>query len=277
MSRSCFLPCWTQNNTYPEIGMWMRFYERWQNEIDELRVSFDLPHGESLTKMVNETKAEYLLFCEMDGIIFKKGVVDYYFKLLESDQYDIIGSPRMSCTPLVAEIAQKRFNLNYEGEGDKGPHFWPNFFFVKKSTLLKTDLNFMNKAWFPGEVLEGQQVTEECSSDTMGWMSLQLREIVPANRILEVPQYHTAPWDMVDYQNKRGIFDGVAPWIHIGSISSPVFEPHTDMEQKELCKRLLWQSLCGKDVALWENMYLSQENRDLFTEWKQAYKELLGL
>jgi len=241
--RAILLPC---TNQYPEVGMWMKSYEKIQQETDQLVVRFGMPHGEALKEMVIDTDAEYLLFCEMDGIILQSHSVDYYFHLLESEQYDVIGSPRMSCGPEIARIAKERFHLNYEGLGDKGPHFWPCFFFVKRSFLMKTDLDFSNHAWKDGDMLLGQTLHGADASDTMGWMSLQLRSL--GARILEIPQYHTHPNDLEDYQEKRGLFESPIPWIHLGSISGDLFVPQNDMERRELTKRLVWKELCGITV-----------------------------
>ena len=267
--RSSFLPCVSR---LPEVGMWMKFFERWQSETDELRVVFDKPHGVALKEMVLSTQAEYLLFCEMDGIIFKEGVVDQYFRLLEHGTYDVIGSPRMSCSPQIADIAKKNFNLDYSGEGDKGPHFWPCFFFVKKSLLLQTDLDFNNNAWNVGDVLLGETLTEKVASDTMGWMSLQLRDL--GAKVLEIPQYHCSPYDIDHYAQKTGIFNGKAPWIHIGSVSGDLTPPKSGTERLEMTRRLVWRDLCGNPP---NTEFLSYTISEEYEEMKKIYKELFKI
>ncbi len=267
--RAVFLPCIPNANA--EVGMWMTFYERWQPEVDELRVCFGLPHGEALKKLVLESTADYVLFCEMDGIIFTQNIVDRCFKMLENDEADIIASERMSCTPEVARIAAEEFHLDYSGLGDHGCNFWPNFFFVKRSLLLQTDLDFGPHGWEKGTLLFGREVQEKSAADTMGWMSLQLRSLT--KKIITLPQYHTSPYDLDDLQKHEGIFDRHAQWIHIGSISGSLFEPKTDMERLELTKRLVWQKLCGKDVT----QSMKYVDSQTFSNWESAWKELLKL
>lgn len=259
---------------YHYSGFWLKFYERWQHEVDQLCINHNTSgHGQSLTKLVNETDSEYLMFIEEDGIIFKPGIVDKYFKMLEPGQYDVIGSPRMSCSPKITEIAKNKWDLNYEGEGDKGPNFWPNFFFVKRSILMQTDLNFANKSWQPGEELLGEKLTETVAGDTMVSMSLQLRNLVPKERILEIPQYHSSPFDFEDYRNNKNIWDGNCSWFHLGSASGDFTPWKTDMERLEAERRAMWHELCGKDMS--KTIEKFDLRKDKIEEWKQIYREVL--
>lgn len=262
--REAILACTHQ---YPEVGMWMRFYDIWQSEVNKLTVRFGLSHAEALKQMVLESKADYLLFCELDGIIFTKGIVDRYFSLLEENRYDIIGSVRMSCGREIARIAQERFGLDYTGEGDRGCAFWPNFLFIRREVLLKTDLDFQNHAWKTGDILLDRRVNQDDAGDTMVWLSLQLRELVPQNRILEIPQYHSCPTDIEDYQNKTGIFAPGVPWVHIGSVSGDLTMPNTDLEAREYARRAAWKRICNswyQPACYW-----------YYTEMLDIYRELL--
>lgn len=272
MSRSALLPLYGE--MYHYSGLWMKFYERWQHEVDHLYINHNTSgHGQSLAKLVNEIDSEYLMFVEEDGIIFKPGIVDKCFKALESGQYDVIGSPRMSCSPKIAELAKNKWNLNYEGEGDKGPNFWPNFFFVKRSILMQTDLNFANRAWQAGEQLLGETLIETVAGDTMVWMSLQLRTIVPKDRILEIPQYHSCPTDFEDYTNNKNIWDGYCSWLHLGSASGDFTPWHSEIERLEAERRIAWHEMCGKNMkAEIEFFNLRYDN---IAHFKEIYWEVL--
>jgi hypothetical protein len=209
----------------------MSWFDVWQDEIDELWIAINstmerevmsklialLPKkakilyinkqigfGKPLKMLLELSPNDNVLFLEDDTIIFEKGVVDNYFKMLEQRECDLIGSPRMSCSAEVAEQLKTEFNLNYEGRGDKGPNFWPCFLWVRKDLLLKTDCNFDPTHW----------------GDTFVWMSIQLRRMNIS--IKEIPQYHCSPDDFTNKENGWGIFDGECGYMHLGSLSSGI-------------------------------------------------------
>lgn len=264
--RQILLPCIRK---YAEVGMWLNFLPIWGEEADRLSVRFGMPHGEALTDMVKNAQGDYLLFCEMDGIIFKPEIVHNYFLMLESGQYDVIGSPRMSCTPNIASIAQKKFGLDYTGLGDKGAGTWPCMLFIRRDLLMQTDLNFSNKGWKKGEQLFGETLEEDGAMDTFGWMSLQLRAL--GAKFLDIPQNHIHPDDLEKFNEGEGIFHSDVGYIHIGSISGDPYEPKTEMEQKELEKRVSWVELCGGKA---DAQFCDRERLE---QWKDAYTHLLHL
>lgn len=253
------------------LKYWLKFFhEVWGGEVDKLYVLINSPieksvveyeiellrndkitayyldhqieHGTGIDKMLGECEEEYVMLIEDDAYIFKSGYVDRYFSLLESGEYDVIGSPRGSCSMEIYEGARVKFGLNYEGLGDHGPNFWPNYFFAKRDTLLSTDRNFCARAWDPGEVVEplGMTVTDSrVVGDTFVNTSLQLRARFPKERILDIPQYHASPDDIEDYENKRFLFDGNAPWTHIGSLSTGVGGVLIDDCGRPLARRLI--------------------------------------
>ena len=247
------------NPLYHVMGMWLNFYSRWQDEVDHLRTDLTTKiHSDKLRDMVRESKADYLLLCEDDGIIFKKGIVDKYFKMLESGEFDVIGSQRFSCGQEIARIVTKKFGITYEGLGDHGPAFWPNFFFVKRDLLMQTDLDFFPHGWKKGEILLGEEMQADDTGDTMVHLSLQIHNLT--NRILYVPQYHASPYDFEEFKNNLGVFDGICPWVHMGSLSGDFTTPHSELEFAELERRAMWNEMCGKDMTETINKYgLSKE------------------
>ena len=180
------------------------------------------------------------MMMEDDGFIFKRGVVDLAFSKLESGEFDIVAGKRGSCSFEILKKAQEVYGLDYEGEGDQGPNFWPNFFFSSKELLLKTDRNFSAKAWKRGERIEslGLTITEEVANgDTFVNTSLQLRTMVPEARIFYLPQYHGHPEDLAHYEQHKYLFDGKAPWTHIGSLSSGISGLLRDNNNRPLAHR----------------------------------------
>lgn len=259
------------------LGMWLRFYERWQEEVDSLRVHFNnYTHGTALRRMVSESKSDYLLLIEDDGIIFRPDIVDECFKMIENGQADIVCSGRMSCHPELAEAAKKKYKLDYSGLGDKGPHWWPNFFFCKRIDLMITDLHFEAKGWEKGEQIKELDHTitnDGVSGDTFAWISIQLR--ARGLKIHEIPQRHSSIYDVEEYEKGEGLWDGTAEWVHLGSMTGDWKKPDNDIESREMEKRLMWHKLCGQNV-LAKTESLGVDLKRLL-KLEEAYKALLGI
>jgi hypothetical protein len=182
-------------------------------------------HGPTINKLLDLCTQDYVMMIEDDGFIFKPEVVDWAFTELESGRYDIVGSKRGSCSEEITHAAFKKWGISYEGEGDQGPNFWPNFFFTKKEILLQTDRNFAAKAWHKGDYIAELDYTvlgDVIYGDTFVNTSIQLRGLIPQHRIKYTPQYHGHPEDLMHAQRGKYLFDGVAPWTHVGSLSSGI-------------------------------------------------------
>lgn len=253
------------------LNYWLDLYDRvWCDEVDFLFIYMNSPiekevvdwiyervkksknakiyytnvqmeHGHVIDHCLDLVDSKYVMLIEDDGFIFKKGQVDRCFKQLESGNYDIVGSRRASCAMEILKRAQELWGLSYEGEGDTGPNFWPNFFFCERELLIKTDRNFAAKAWKKGDSIDGlgnYLVQDDVIyGDTFVNISLQLRAMVPEGRILCVPQYHGHPDDLEHWKEGRYLFDGQAPWCHIGSLSSGVGGLLMDRNGRRLARR----------------------------------------
>lgn len=247
MSRVALLP--TPCDPFVTL-VWLECFKKyWQDEVDRLHVHINssleygvveyvkeklaenskitvtyenhmADHGPSLTKMLLGAKEDLVMFAEDDCLIFKSGIVDDCFRKIEDGHFDIVGSGRGSCSQNIWEASGKKYGLDYHGFGDKGPNFWPNCFFAKRSDLMKTDLNFAARTWQPGERIEelDLDITETTVGDTFVWGSIQLMNM--GLRVCYVPQFHGHPEDLNWYEKKQGLWNGDAYWIHIGSVSS---------------------------------------------------------
>jgi len=135
--------------------------------------------------------------------------------------------------------AKEIWNLDYSGLGDKGCNFWPNYFFIATKYLHMTDYNFGARAWQKGERIEPlDYITKDtCASDTFVNTSLQLRAM--NLKIAEIPQYHASPDDLEHYEKKQFLFDGKAPWTHIGSLSSGTHGVLIDDFGRPLARRFI--------------------------------------
>lgn len=248
LTRAAFLP--SPGDPYCLLHAIHYFKTVWQDEVDKLYILINstveqpvinellgllkhpkivvsytdrtIGHGEAINRMLSQCNEDLVVLLEDDSIIFKKGIISTYFNMIEGGKYDLIGSPRMSCPKEVADKAKEEFGLNYEGFGDKGPNFWPCFFFTKRDILRETDRNF-------GATKYG---------DTLVNTSLQLRRLIPKHRMVEIPQYHLSPDDEQYKERDLSIFDGRCGYMHFGSLSSGIENTLLDDKNKPLKDRL---------------------------------------
>lgn len=200
-----------------------------------------LQHGIAIDKVLDIVTEDIIMLIEDDAFIFKPGMVNYSFEQIESGKYDIVGSKRTSCSPEIVKRTSEVYNVydnpGIPGDYDNGTNFWPCFFFCRKQLLLKTDRHFQMKTWKDGDVisyLKNYIVDKDMAGDTFVNTSLQLRSMVPNDRILYVRQYHGSAYDIEDAQNKRWLFDGNAPWTHVGSLSSGIGQTIVDDDGRAL-------------------------------------------
>jgi hypothetical protein len=183
---------------------------------------YTLGYGEPIRQLVNASREELIMLLEDDGFIYTPGIVDNIFKGIEQDEYDLAGSPRKSCSQEIWDRSKEVYNLNYEGYGDKGPNFWPNFFFCKREDLLETDQNFGSIGFEPGEWCKELSYTfkEKQAGDTFVWTSMQLRAM--GLRIREIPQHKASPYEVRDRDERTGnwLEGRKPPYLHAGSLSS---------------------------------------------------------
>lgn len=300
MSRAVFL----SSGGDPFISMLVLklFQERWYNEVDKFYICYNnhsgvplevaqefisraiaepkveliyhprgIGNGMPITEMAQIAKEDLVMLLEDDGFIFESGQVDKCFQKIESDLCDVVGSPRGSCGQEVWEASAKKYNLDYSGYGDQGPNVWPNFMFVKRKDLLKTDLDFGSHTWQIGEYSKELDHTFQNINhgDTAVWMCVQLRAL--GLRFQSVPQHHASPFEIDDQiKEEQNWHPTQQPfkWIHGGSLSSgwggylsnQVPDTSNDSAKQEIETR----------VAFWT---IASSVIDGFTEFKYAYQK----
>lgn len=202
-----------------------------------------IEHGDAINAMLDLVTEDFIMLIEDDTFIIRPGALNEAFEALESGRADVVGSKRGSASMEILTEAKRLWGLNYEGEGDQGPNFWPSLFFCSPSLLKATDRNFAARAWKRGEGIEwlnGYIVQGDVApGDTFVNTSLQIHKMVPESRILYIPQYHGHPQDLEHYEQRKYLFDGQAPWTHIGSLSSGVGGLLMDDQNRALTRRLI--------------------------------------
>jgi hypothetical protein len=211
------------------------------DKIDYTFIDHHIQHGDAIRIGLEKATEEFVMLVEDDAYIIKQGTVDRCFYAIESGQYDIVAGKRGSCDREILIAAQNKYGLAYEGEGDQGPNFWPNYFFSRRELLLATDRDYNSRAWVQGDKIaplgDYEVVAPVIASDTFVSTSLQLRAMVPEARICYMNQYHGHPDDYKHFEEHRYLFDGQAPWCHIGSLSSGVSGAIMDDQGRSIAKR----------------------------------------
>lgn len=263
-------------------------------KIELIYIPQQIEHGDAINRALELVKEQYVMLVEDDCYITRRGVIDQCFHWLESGQFDIVGSKRGSCHPEILDRAQQLWGLSYEGLGDQGCNFWPNLFFSSKELLLKTDRNFGAKAWQKGTTIPqlGNHTVQNdvIYGDTFVWASLQLRGLVPEKRIKYIPQYHGHPDDLRHFDNHQFLFDGSAPWCHIGSLSSGVHGILTDSENRplayrvnkpEVIREIDWQAIAKTEMEKmeyerrlqWWLTFVEFGEQESIPEFRELYRQ----
>lgn len=286
------------------LQYWLNLYKHyWKNAIDGLYVYVNSPipkdiakfdndilsdagakkvlfapnmvdHGKALEELLKLVDEDYVMLIEDDGFIFKSGKVDAAFQRLERTKYRIVASKRGSCSPNIMEMAADKWELRYDGLGDQGCNFWPNFLFTDTKLLRSIGGHFGASAWQPGEMIEGLEMRTGpfANGDTFVSASLRLRaaldkldHVAPDESLKSdayiwyEPQYHGNTDDMPDHDRGEGIWSPDCYWTHAGSLSTGItnlLDPerplpkgliNTDQEKQEFERRIMyWQ-------IFWEN------------------------
>lgn len=251
------------------INYWLRLYDRyWANEVDRLYIHLNSPienevveyiedrvlrspntvfihsnsqmeHGDVIKQTLSQVTEKNVMLIEDDGFIFKMGIVNQCFHMIECGAFDIVGSKRGSCGAEIYNASMAHWKLHDSGLGDQGPNFWPCFLFAPTSLLQRVD-NFGARAWKKGDYIpyiDHIMEAEIEASDTMVEASMQLRSMVMENRINYVKQYHGHPDDVEHFHKSHSLFDGSAAWCHIGSLSSGVGGILADDQNRALARR----------------------------------------
>ena len=278
-------------------------------------INHPMDHGPALTEMFKHSGEETVVFYEDDAIIFKKGLVDQYCKYIEAGAFDCVGSLRWSCSGNVIDRVRQYFNL-WDDKYLVGGHYWPCFFFARRSDIAKTELNFKGNNFKAGEYIKPLQWTtgEDVSTDTFCYFSWEMRAL--GLKFLDVEQYHGNSGDLQAYETKSFLFDGTCGWLHNGTLSSAIEDiltnekniplayrkregmPETKYERmpaekEEMERRLSWHKLAFDgfkdkcdEIAEFRDLYgkaiekyinIFNLDRNRIEKSIRVYKELIGL
>lgn len=271
---------------------WFGFFERfWQDEVDKLYIYYNSPiekavadwvqsvitknskvnwqylpnfsdHGPAINRMLEICEEEHIVLLEDDTFIFRQGLLNGYFNLIETRDFDIIGSQRGCISQQVLAAAGQKFGkevVEDNGFGDAGVGFWPTMFFTAKENLLATDRHFGAKAWNEGDFIEELGITIDAptSGDTFVWTSIQL--LAKKLKFATIRSCHGRGEDILHWKSNQNIFDGQCSYVHIGSLSSGISGFLLDDQGRSLSNRSQPEALpkslpdFGRNVSeVWE-------------------------
>ena len=250
-------------------------------------VNHQIEHGQAIRELLEMCNEELVVLVEDDSYVMHGDKVDECFKRIENDEVDCVGGKRASCAMEILERASEVWGISYEGFGDQGCNFWPNMFFCKKQDLLETDRNFGARMWWKGEKIEPLDYIckDDCPSDTFVNTSLQLRG--KGLRFHYENQYHASPDDLDHFEHGLNLWDGNAPWIHIGSLSSGVGGILMDDQGRPLARRLIDGASVNprilpsagvnewaRRIQMWQTFYDNSEP-DKIPEFREEYRKAL--
>jgi hypothetical protein len=261
------------------LAYWLRNYETWRNEVDELivyvngqtdpeMVEYDrriieehggrmmyspdaVGHDGALLAMMRETSAEYVVWCEDDAYVRKPIMVGVSFVAIEDGKTDIVGTPRHE------DYAGQYVEFEPYQPGaliELRRGLWPTFLFARRADLLATDLWWLDHTWMLGDTITdwGVVTPEACKYvgisetfvhlDAFFGMTFQLRARGLRTKLI----HHVRLFD------PRAAEDWLAedpPWFHITNISTlssalagvdPATLPDMDSHGGLWTRRLAW-------------------------------------
>lgn len=231
------------------LAFWLRHYATWADEVDELRIVVcgqndpsvqayirervsEVPHaqveffvgrtdhGAVLRHLVNQTPADYVLFCEDDAFVRHPGVVRSRFEKIERGEVDVIGTARGNAGPNLIARAEQRFGPSpVTVSGETGLSLYPCFLFIEKRHLPD---NLGASFWTKGTYIAALDYTtvEEEAADTFTWASWHLRSLGLRVESESAYRSDSAHSNEGRHNVDGGTNTGDAPWFHVGSLSS---------------------------------------------------------
>jgi len=162
------------------LAYWLRNYETWRSEVDELVVFVNgarpeavaadwrmvteaggkfvaqpdvAGHDGAMLRLLRETDADLIVMCEDDAYVRHPGAVRAAFDRIESGETDIVGSPRhedYATSPLQEWGPYRAGDLRELRHG-----LWPAFLFARRADLLATDRFFGDRGFPRGGNIPG--------------------------------------------------------------------------------------------------------------------------
>lgn len=251
---------------------WLRNYEVWKGEVDELLVLVNGPdpgvagsmyagagarvitydhrmgHGEALNALLDSTDADTVVLLEDDAYVREPAAI--WSRLDLASQGWIIGSPRWGMAPELEQASNDRWGDIVGPDGSIGSGLWPCFLFARTEVLRATGVGFQGGEFHRGQTVPGLNYTiqgESAGVDTASLMAFVLRDRYP----ITLDVQHKELWQ------KKLPADG-APYFHAGGFSTLGQMPREGCggsnEGLDWAHRVFWWRRIGIDPGLLDEM-----------------------
>ena len=180
----------------------------------------------ALQTLYRNCKEKHYVLIQDDCFLLQKGAMNHYFDLVETEQYDIVGSPLRNYTPqslhnqLIDQYAGDDKDWEFYPFRHAGYSYWQNMVFGKTRDMWDTGTKFDYGGYGPEKKVGyiDEPFTESVGLDIFVPEILMHRKA--GKRMGYNDQVHLTRDDLQDYLNRRGGFTGNAPWVHLGGFSN---------------------------------------------------------
>lgn len=265
-------------NAYPFlIRYWYELFDKvWQDEVDMVYIAVSKPEHESawgytkkvlsshpkirlfetntdwpksINTVVREVKEDLLFVPHDDTFIFKKGVLDKYFKIVEKTG-KVVTPITHIFTPqdLVRELMKVKYPNQVPFENDEyvtetGYSFYCNFFFVDMDLMRQTSMDFGEWHVNIGEyepLLDWAPLTTNFGADTNFKLCLELLRAGAEFYAIpkcEIATIYNSPEPLETLKEMLepviGKFDRSNGWIHLQTMAYHIYGLYFDQGRRE--------------------------------------------
>lgn len=209
---------------------------------------------DSLNEVARSVTEDLLFFPHDDTLIYKKGVVDGYFKIVEETGKVVTPLTGIYTPPDLTQELMKRqwpdqlpFTLEGSEPLETGYSFYCNMFFIDGALFRKTSMDFGIHRVEIGqrsELLDWTPLTTPLSSDTNFLLCLELLKLGVQFHI--IPKYEIAslynepePAKALaeGIKSEKGPYSKDAGWIHLQTMAYHIYGMYFDLGVREELER----------------------------------------
>lgn len=257
-------------NAYPFlIRYWYELFTRfWENEVDKVYIAVSKPEHKSvwpyfrkllhshpkievfetgkmwpmsINEVAREIKEDLIWIPHDDTFVFKRGVLDRYFDIVEKTGKVITPLTQIYSEPAyVNDLLLRKYGgqlpINVPETGEVGFSFYCNMFFVTRELMNKTSMDFGELHVKEGEIFEPlshSPLEKNVDSDTNFKFELELlfagAEFIGIPK-MEVAGVYNDPSPIASLQsmkeNKQGPFSHYAGWVHLQTMAYHIYGLH---------------------------------------------------
>lgn len=236
---------------------------------------------ESINIGTRKVQEDLLFICHDDTLIFKKGVLDGYFRKVEEENVVVtpvtpIFAPQYTIEELLKRNWPEQLPIIVEETGEKGWSFYANMLFLSRDLLSNTTIDFGAYHKAIGEhcpLMNWTPLTQPWGADTNFLLELELLKAGAKfhgikkqefTQLYNLPEPVKSIKEMVE--KAEGIFAPSVGWVHLQTMAYHIHGLYWDPEEEANINR----SRADKVRPLIEN-YKAHVGQDHFM-WSHALR-----